>query len=97
MSFTEGPWAYRRHTDDDCAEIATVAIVEDYVVGVEYESKYQTNYDFHGSAEADARLIAAAPELLSALMWAMPRLQEVGGEDNPEYVKAMAAIQKATS
>ena len=47
------------------------------------------------NAEANARLIAAAPELLRSLKWAMVHLQEVGGEDCPDYVDARAAIAKA--
>jgi hypothetical protein len=40
-------------------------------------------------------LMQSHAELLAALKWAMPRLQEVGGDENPEYVEAMAAIDKA--
>lgn len=46
--------------------------------------------------EASLKLAAAAPELLEALQWAMSNLQEVGGEDNPKYLAARAAIAKAT-
>ena len=48
-----------------------------------------------GRVEANARLIAAAPELLSALMGCLPQLELGNGE--AEHIKAAwAAINKAT-
>jgi hypothetical protein len=91
---TPGPWEF----DGDYVWAESI---KGYVADPQTEDILGGEHVAHSKAaaqwRANAKLIAAAPELLSALMWAMPRLQEVGGEDNPEYVKAMAAIQKATS
>jgi hypothetical protein len=91
---TPGPWEF----DGDYVWAESI---KGYVADPQTEDILSGEHVAHSKAaaqwRANAKLIAAAPELLAALMWAMPRLQEVGGEDNPEYVKAMAAIQKATS
>lgn len=42
-------------------------------------------------AEANARLIAAAPEMLAALQWAMPRVDPIGDRATWETVKALLA------
>jgi hypothetical protein len=41
------------------------------------------------------RLERTNSELVEALKWALPRLQEVGGEDNPQYVAAWAVLNRA--
>jgi hypothetical protein len=48
-----------------------------------------------GGDEAKAGTITVERELLAALRWAMCHLQEVGGEDNPQYAAARAVIAKA--
>ena len=60
---TPGPWMYAREPSG----IATVAWCEDYAIGPDTGrgNPSQANYDDHGDAESDARLIAAAPELLA--------------------------------
>lgn len=56
-----------------------------------------------GGLRANARLIAAAPELLAGLQWCIRQMQgESGAGENyweqfPEYVAACAAIESATA
>ena len=45
--------------------------------------------------DANARLIAAAPDLLYAANWALERLEEIHGESNPVVAQLRAAIDKA--
>jgi hypothetical protein len=63
MAHTPGPWTYGA----DRNTIATVALVEHIVVGRDCGSTANINYERFGPAEDDARLIAAAPDLLAAL------------------------------
>ena len=55
--FTPGPWIAAQY-EQGRERIATVATIGDWIVGPE-----RPDYDDHGSAEHDARLIAAAPTL----------------------------------
>jgi hypothetical protein len=41
------------------------------------------------------RLERTNAELVAALKWALPRLKEVGGEDNPQWVDAWAVLNRA--
>ena len=89
---TDGPWVYKRNeVSGDCDHIATVAWVEAFCVGRDCGSGYSRNYEHHGSGEADARLIAAAPELLEALQ----DLVDTGFVGGPQLKRAQAAIAKA--
>jgi hypothetical protein len=59
-------------------------------------------YDVNGIDSADARLIAAAPDLFEALQWALSELRGATRYDNPQqalncFDKADAAIAKATA
>lgn len=74
-SHTPGPWKHSNDQDEIRNRIATVGWVEDYVIGVPFENDYETNYEDHGDPEADARLMAAAPDLLQALQWLLPGLE----------------------
>lgn len=67
---TPGPWVCAQDKERPCTlEIATVAWVADWVVGVPTPGYPGGNYrdTEYGSNEADATLIAAAPDLLRAL------------------------------
>lgn len=66
---TPGPWVYAREYGESVTEapkITTVARCADFVIGLEcdYPGGDYRNGDPSGDEEADARLIAAAPELL---------------------------------
>lgn len=87
-TFTAGPWSYEVHE-----------LSEGYSAIV---------YDERGHAIADhltedrARLIAAAPELLAALQWALAELDKSTSYAHPGQflacdTRARAAIAKATA
>ncbi len=62
---TPGPW--RTSSEYGKHGIATVGYCGDWCFGPDHGSPMMASYDNHGSEEADARLCAAAPELLEAL------------------------------
>lgn len=63
--YTSGPWRTKRGMDQMCDSGATVASIVDAPNGPRWW--IFSDAENHGDAEADARLIAAAPSLLSAL------------------------------
>lgn len=70
MQHTPGPWVTEREINWlKRPEIATVAWVQDWCVGIPTPGYPGGNYRdaVYGSPEADARLIAAAPEMLWTL------------------------------
>jgi hypothetical protein len=71
MSHTPGPWTYANVAgkDGQRPKITTVAYCGDFVIGLasEYPGGYYRDGDPSGDEESDARLIAAAPDLLEAL------------------------------
>jgi hypothetical protein len=88
MSHTPGPWQYRSNSHD------TLFIVEGdglLVTSMSWHSSIRERYPLRMESQANARLIAAAPELLEALK----RVAFKTG--NPEISAiAQAAIAKAT-
>ena len=85
---TPGPWAVRNKTEVFCGRKR--------VAHVNAASKEPLNMKQDREvAEANARLIAAAPDLLEALKDALCAL-ECCGKDYPAASKAHATIAKAT-
>lgn len=94
---TPGPWATEYVGDDGFAsDRPTVAIVGDYRIVRDGHSV--RGYDGHAADEADARLIAAAPDLLAALK-AVLRIAGAGSndadEDRSEFDAAAALADAA--
>jgi hypothetical protein len=93
---TPGPWMYepkgRGHVWSDCRDDGSGAVIA---------VMPETN---HGTKEADARLIAAAPELLSALYALLDDVSDLtdeareafSGINDRSVTLARAAIAKAT-
>lgn len=94
---TPGPWT----VEHDGPSLAFVTAKAETITGAKWGIVCSVTSDFeHG--EANARLIAAAPELLEALEWArdhLNNLEHSEGGLNPgeEHVreKVLAAIAKA--
>jgi hypothetical protein len=94
---TPGPWTVFNPDDGEChrypgidSESETIIIYgnEDEVSGVRGQSKEV--------AEANARLIAAAPELLEVLVEILPIAETMINSNHPTWKKAKSAIAKAT-
>lgn len=91
---TPGPWVYAADTTCPRAKVTTVAVCADFVIGLACDipgGNYRDG-DPSGDPEADARLIAAAPELLEALKGVV----RVADRSTDEFDAARAAISKAT-
>lgn len=93
-AFTPGPWKVYRTSDGE--RIIGIGCAENG------EGITDPRFGLWGSGperEANARLIAAAPDLLAALQAALPLLEELEQDDNTYYaeaVNARVAIAKAT-
>ena len=88
LKHTPGPWVDGQLEDNDCCEVMDergyyIATCHDGVRG-------------ERNADANARLIAAAPDLLEALQELANCGAEAWGEDRPCVHIARAAIAKAT-
>lgn len=101
-SHTPGPW-----TTESAPHRAWVASVghnsDDPQIWTERQAKSGESYEW-GDKKADARLIAAAPDLLEALEWAMTKLARPDARSThasgpypylEKYDAARAAIAKA--
>ena len=93
MRHTPGPWAY---SEAPKTGIATVACVEHWVIGPDYGSPDMAFYENHGPAEADARLIAATPDLLAALQGLLAAVRRSTCDGSgPAQDAAAQALHKA--
>jgi hypothetical protein len=96
---TPGPWFITQHQ----AEINHIAIYyEDDSLRSKIADLYDGNLcEEHGTIEANASLIAAAPDLLEALERIMDyavdgaNIRDVNIFEQPQFVNAYAAIAKA--
>lgn len=90
---TPGPWGwYWRHEDGE----AICGVFSETRPGMAYSVCRAPRYQTKEQWEADARLIAAAPELLEALKETVCAL-EVCGKDFRATEVARAVIAKATT
>lgn len=102
---TPGPWEFRVYSNG-CTIVSKHdrpgSSVRDALKGVSVIVEARIDDDQRNAREAspDARLIAAAPELLEALRWAMRYMEAANPTHTPAYRKhheeARAAIAKAT-
>lgn len=99
-AFTPGPWVLL-HTDDGHL-IRMGTFLQSgrkaphhevaYCHGLFIDDDYPTAQDEFAEAEANANLIAAAPDLYEALMAVV---REFGDSKYPEWVDAIAVLAKA--
>ena len=76
---TPGPWDFTQD-GSTAKKLATVCVTGDgWIVGVPFSRETDVNYEQHGTSKADARLIAAAPELLAALRKAEHIIEKLAG------------------
>lgn len=88
---TQGPWVavHKSQLENiDCLEIAEISDMR--VIPA------RGGWPANGTPETDARLIAAAPELLKALKACLPHVLKSDLPLGNEYIDAVAAIAKAT-
>lgn len=97
MSYTKGPWEWggRLRELNGAAGVPVIAFAP-------YENSWLAFHKEQGVREANARLIAAAPDLLEALIDVLPYAQAAIGRTESAWpsdsviLKARAAIEKAT-
>ena len=85
--FTEGKWVIDKKRDTVCIDI----LCNDEVVATCWD-----DYDCVDQLRANAKLIAAAPELLDACIKLAERIELRNTSDSEAYFIAKNAIKKAT-
>lgn len=101
MKHTPGPWEYHPAMNYTGYSIAPLGTLPTLAACERFgESLTITCFNFPGSTEANARLIAAAPDLLESLSMIVNQYTELPAEVMEEVApywlpKAMAAIAKA--
>lgn len=87
---TPGPWLFS--PVNDCA----VAIVEDDGTSI-FDVTVNLHTTGHSALAANAALVAAAPDLLAALQWALSQIEDSLDPDHQAALEsARAAIARAT-
>ena len=84
---TPGPWRYVRANPSPTTG-------EHLIAGAKPGYLAEVRDCGSGDVEANARLIAAAPDLRDALRLALPHLEAVAFKDNAAYALARAALAK---
>ena len=87
---TPAPWFYNG------TEIGPLSTEEDQSRGIILPIAYMEQYDFPAEYNANARLIAAAPDLLEALEGMIEGFTVDDRYASESVIKARAAIAKAT-
>jgi hypothetical protein len=100
MKHTPGPWTCLPAFDDGCyliqqAQKEQKIWVDEGYIESNNEGYRQSEVVFHRSV-ANARLIAAAPELLEALTHILSEYDAPNSLNDAAFRKARAAIAKAT-
>jgi hypothetical protein len=95
---TQGPWKYRLNNSAVAFRVTDVR--ERLVTSISWNSVSDEHFPPRDEAEANAHLIAAAPELLEALETLVRNKRLIMTEENfaknPGLQAAVAAIAKAT-
>lgn len=97
VKHTPGPWEYIDATKVASMQYAPACVIKS---GNKQISRFSWNDDSpffpnKEESQANARLIAAAPEMLEALKALLDRYHIMGCGDGPEALKAQHAISKA--
>jgi len=99
--FTPGPWKAKLNSKPYAIyAVGPEGIEEESIFKTPLGHVFRSHVRGHeGQQEANAKLIAAAPDLLEAcqnLLYLGERLEEESGEDHPEVEHVRQAIKKAT-
>lgn len=91
---TPGPWAYARMIEN--INLGFLVFSKTTLNTILHFNSDELGADSEKEVEGNARLIAAAPEMLEALQ-AVRDYYEVKGAETPTHIKVITAINKATS
>lgn len=78
----------------DCSEVAPIW-ANGKVIALVVHSSDNFSFESHPSIEANARMIAAAPDLLEALKYMLEVCPAINNQGEEAHCKARAAIAKA--
>lgn len=95
---TPGPWSVCVADDDQevaCTVFADSQLVNGRIEAGSWDDHIATAGLNHENYEANAHLIAASPDLLTWLKWALDRVKD-DAKSSWQYEQARASISKAT-
>ncbi len=87
---TPGPWTHKPRARDGHVDIICKGCAEFIQVGCPHVERPILDYAHENTQTANARLIAAAPELLAALQMVVDRGGQLSYEDGQTITKAIA-------